>query len=186
METPCTDMICNNIEYRPKPYSDILFRTAWIYFIASVYGLHKQKYDLAIYTGIVWLTSLNYWNNPNSQFNCYLDMLVVKTGILYHLIRAPDSPNYMTFYSIFNTGLLCYIPSRYFFKKNIVIATISHAGLHLITGAGLIYLYSTKVKPLSTSYLLKYVKHIDLITIPCIALLSTSSNSILSHLPYFE
>ena len=182
MKTPCTDMICH-----PKPYSDVLFGTAWIYFIASVYGLHKKKYDLAIYTGVVWLTSLNYWNNPSSRFNYYVDITAVRSGILYHLIRAPDSPNYMTFYSIFNTGLLCYIPSRYFYNKNkYILSTISHAGLHLITGAGLIYLYSTKVKSLSTSYLLKYVKDIDLITIPCIALLSTSSNSILSHLPYFE
>ena len=124
-----------------------------------------KKYDLAIYTGLVWLTSLNYWNNPSSRFNYYVDITAVRSGILYHLIRAPDSPNYMTFYSIFNTGLLCYIPSRYFYNKNnYILSTISHAGLHLITGIGLIYLYSTKIKSLSTSYLLKYLKDIDLIT----------------------
>lgn len=155
-------MICH-----PKPYSDILFRTAWIYFIASVYGLYKKKYDLATYTGVIWLTSINYWKNPKSRFNYYIDVTAVRSGIMYHLIRAPDSSQYINFYTIFNTGLLCYIPSRYCLtQKNYILSTVSHAGLHLITGVGLIYLYSTKMTPLSKSYLLHYVQYYSLLSKP--------------------
>ena len=158
----CADIICH-----PKPYSDVLFRTAWIYFIASVYGLYKKKYDLATYTGVVWLTSINYWKNPKSLFNYYIDITAVRSGIIYHLIRAQDSLNYVKFYTIFNTGLLCYIPSRYCLnQKNYILSTVSHAGLHLITGVGLIYLYSTKMTPLSKTYLLHYIQHYSLLSKP--------------------
>ena len=151
---PCDDVVCH-----PKPYANILFVTSWIYFIASSYGFYKKKYDLATYTGLVWVTSVNYWNNPSSRFNYYLDITTVRTGILYHLIRAMDSPNYMTFYKIFNTGLLCYIPSRYYYSiKKYIASTISHAGLHLITGAGLIYLYSKPVRPLLQSYFIEQLR----------------------------
>ena len=156
MNTECT-IICH-----PKPYSDVLFYTSWIFFIASVYGTYKKIYDLSIYTGLLWLSSIHYWNNPSIKLNYYLDAGIARSGIIYHLLRAPDCPNYKTFYAIFNTGLVCYLPSRYFFlKQNYLASTIYHAGLHLITGVSVIYLYSKTVKPLSESYLLDYYKKIS-------------------------
>ena len=146
-------MICH-----PKKYCNMLYNTSWIYFISSVFGIYKEKYDLAIYTGLVWLTSINYWNNPRDPFNYYLDISVVRSGVLYHLLRGVDSPNYIVFYKIFNSGLFFYIPSRYFFnKKQYYISTISHANLHIITGIALIYLYNTEVESLSNSKIIQLI-----------------------------
>ena len=148
----------NNILCHPTEYSIILYKTSWIYFFASLFGFYKKKYDLATYTAFVWITSINYWNNPKNRMSYYLDITAVRSGILYHLIRAPDAKKFLTFYKIFNTGLLCYIPSRYYFnKKNWSASTISHGSLHIITGIGLIYLYSNKIKPLNKSYLLSFL-----------------------------
>ena len=125
-----------------------------------------KKYDLATYTGMVWLNSINYWKNPKSRFNYYIDVTAVRSGIMYHLIRAPDSSKYIIFYTILNTGL-CYISSRYCLnQKNYILSTVSHAGLHLITGVGLIYLYSTKMTPLSKTYLLHYIQYYSLLSKP--------------------
>ena len=144
----------------PKTIFGYFISNCMDYFIASVYGLYKKKYELATYTGVVWLTSINYWKNPKSRFNYFIDVTAVRSGIIYHLIRAPDSSQYINFYTIFNTGLLCDIPYRYCLtQKNYILSTVSHAGLHLITGVRLIYLYSTKMTPLSKSYLLHYIQY---------------------------
>ena len=64
---------------------------------ALLFGFYKKIYDLATYTSIVWLTCLNYWNNPKKKFNYYyLDIITVRSGILYHIIRVPDAENYLT------------------------------------------------------------------------------------------
>lgn len=152
------DSICNDISCHPTKYSIILYKTSWIYLFASLFGFYKKIYDLAIYTSIVWLTCLNYWNNPKNKFNYYLDIIAVRSGILYHIIRAPDAENYLTFYKIFTIGLLFYIPSRYYFiKEKWLLSTIFHAGLHIITGISLIYLYSNKIKSFYKSYLLSLI-----------------------------
>ena len=148
-----SSMVCH-----PVKYSSILYKTSWVYLIASLVGFYNKKYDLAIYTGLGWLTSINYWKNPDCSWCYNLDILTVRTGITYHLIRAVDCPNYMTFYNIFNSGLLCYIPSRYLCnKKQYFSSTIFHAATHLITGIGLIYLYLNDVKPFSQSYIFSYI-----------------------------
>ena len=137
------------------PYSIILYCTSWVYYFAMLVGLDQEIYDLAIYTGLVWLTSINYWRDPNTSWRYYLDITTVRSGILYHLIRGVDSTNYTMFYIIFITGLVCYIPSRYYYNhKAFIISTIYHALLHIITGVALIYLYTHNIKPLTESYLL--------------------------------
>lgn len=141
---------------RPKSYSNILYCTSWIYYFAMLVGLYHDIYDLAIYTGAVWLTSINYWREPDTSWRYYLDITTVRSGILYHLIRGMDSDDYKIFYLILVSGLICYIPSRcYYNHKAFIISTAFHALLHLITGIGLIYLYSHPVKSLTESYLLK-------------------------------
>lgn len=83
-----------------------------------------------------------------------LDIIVVRSGILYHLIRGFDCNNYIAFYMIFISGLVCYIPSYYYcYKKEYLISTIYHALLHIITGIGLIYLYIHNVVPIRKSYI---------------------------------
>jgi len=140
---------CNIIHY-PNPYTNILYYTSYIYFFNAIYGLSNHIYDLASYTGLVWLTSINYWSNPTIKYNYYLDIITVRSGIIYHLFRALDATNYFYFYIIFITGLLFYIPARYFCsKEQYFISTIFHANMHIITGISLFYLYSNKIKPLS-------------------------------------
>ena len=151
--------IHNNIivECHPKPYSIILYCTSWIYYFAMIVGLYQEIYDLSLYTGAVWLTSINFWRDPDLSWRYYLDIIVVRSGILYHLIRGFDCNNYITFYSILISGLVCYIPSYYYcYKKEYLISTIYHALLHIITGIGLIYLYIHNVVPIRNSYIWKY------------------------------
>ena len=138
---------CYKIHY-PNPYSIILYFTSYIYYFAALYGISNHIYDLGYYTGLVWLTSINYWYNPTIKYNYYLDIITVRSGIIYHLFRALDATNYFYFYIIFITGLLFYIPARYFCTKDqYLFSTLSHASMHIITGIGLFYLYSNKIKP---------------------------------------
>ena len=53
-----------------------------------IVGLYQEIYDLSLYTGAVWLTSINYWREPDLSWRYYLDITVVRSGILYHLIRG--------------------------------------------------------------------------------------------------
>ena len=82
------------MECHPKPYSNILYCTSWIYYFAMIVGLYHEIYDLSLYTGAVWLTSINFWRDPDLSWRYYLDIIVVRSGILYHLIRGFDCNNY--------------------------------------------------------------------------------------------
>ena len=48
---------------------NMLWSTSWITLYPTLMALHRKQYDMALGTGMVFLTSLNYWKDPTNQMN---------------------------------------------------------------------------------------------------------------------
>jgi hypothetical protein len=91
----------------------------------------------------IWATSLLYWRHPTYGFRRNLDMIVVPTGIIYHIYRAWYTHVWLQFYLFLGFGLSFYPLSCYLHwkQKDIEMATLSHAMVHIIPNSAVIFLY---------------------------------------------
>ena len=48
---------------------NMLWSTSWITLYPTLMALHRKQYDMALGTGVVFLTSLNYWKDPTNEMN---------------------------------------------------------------------------------------------------------------------
>ena len=67
---------------------NILWATSWIAIYPTFHAIKKEKYDLALATGIVFLTSINYWRDPSQNKNRLIDIMTVRSVLLFQLYKS--------------------------------------------------------------------------------------------------
>ena len=115
-----------------------------------------MHYNLAIVPGSVFITSIHYWKRPDYSYRRYLDMVVVKTALIYQNYVAYNAEYSTIYYTILLFALLSYpVGIYYYHKKDYWKSTYAHISLHIIANVGNIVLYSGYINN-STLNLIKH------------------------------
>ena len=124
-----------------EQYSNI-YNTSFLSLGSSIYALHNRQFALALCSGSVFLTSINYWRKPDYSWRRYLDMGVVKSVLLYQLYTAYGSPYMMQYYSLTGAAVGVYGLGVYYYKKNLHWhSTYAHCLLHIVANIANVILY---------------------------------------------
>jgi hypothetical protein len=135
----------------------MLCKTSFATLVSSIYACYTGNYDLAIVTGTLFLTSINYWRLPTHCWRRNVDLCVVYSTLIYQSIRAINAQYATAHYTILLTGIMCYPIGIYYYKKKQHWAsTYFHSGLHIITNIANLVLYSGHIVPFSETIALFY------------------------------
>ena len=111
---------------------------------SCIYALYKEHYDLALVPAGVFLTSVNYWRNPTYSWRRNLDIVYVKTGLSYQIIRAYGSEYDKLYYIVVFLGISSYMLGIFYYKKKLYWhSTYAHIMLHILGNISNIILYSS-------------------------------------------
>ena len=126
--------------------SRFLWNISWFSLVSALFASFMGKYDLAIVPGSVFITSLNYWRDPDYSWRRWLDMGVVITTCAYQGIRAYSAENARIYYCIMGLAASCFPIGCYFYSlKMLWPSTLCHAGVHIFGNMANIILYSGRV-----------------------------------------
>ena len=112
----------------------------------SAYGFYKGVYDVALLVGLVFTTSIIYWNDPEIGLRRYIDNIAVFALILYIYTKIRNKKNNIKYFIIFSLIVLCSFIFYYYKinKRNIQMALYSHIIIHLLANLSFIILYNDK------------------------------------------
>jgi hypothetical protein len=135
-----------------RKYYSCIFRVSFLSFLASIYALHCECYELAAVPGGVFLTSVNYWRRPIYGWRRNLDMGYVAAALTYQNYRAYHAYYYtmnlehsfaLLYYALMLFGIGCYPASIYLYKKkDLWRSTYVHCLLHIVGNIANMVLYS--------------------------------------------
>jgi len=125
-----------------KEQYTLIYKFSYLSLISSIYATYNNHYHLAICPGSIFITSIYYWKNPDYSYRRYLDMVVVKTSIIYQYYMSYNA-QYMIIYNIILTlGILGYIIGIYYYhKKDYWKSTYADISLHILENIANIILY---------------------------------------------
>jgi hypothetical protein len=134
-----------------------IWQLSFLSLISSLYAIYKGYYDLALVPGGIFLTSINYWRNPDYSWRRILDMTYIKFAVIYQIIRAYQS-QYSTLYYMILFISICWYPIGIYFykKKSFWLSTYSHCILHIIANISNYILYSGYIVPISENPIFSY------------------------------
>eukprot|EP01070_Trichotokara_eunicae_P003233 Trichotokara_eunicae@DN3226_c0_g1_i1.p1 len=127
-----------------EEYSHRLYKTSFLMIIPSALGFTVGPRNLALWSFIVFLTSVNYWRMPQTGFRRLLDMICVQVGMMIHIcMLVKASTNYALFYlSAIALSGVSYTRARHYGKNgDFNNSTKWHASLHLIAAGANSFLY---------------------------------------------
>ena len=123
-----------------------LWRLSWLTLGSSIYSGYRGYYDLSLSSGVVFLTSINYWRNPDYSYRRYLDIVCVHSALALHLYRAYYASNYLPYYMINGLAMVSYpIAIYYYKKKHYWKSVISHGFVHIFANIANYFLYSGSI-----------------------------------------
>jgi len=126
----------------------LIYRISYISLFSTLYATYNTHYNLALCPGSIFLTSIHYWKKPDYSYRRYLDMVVVKSAIIYQYYMAYNAQYAILHYSIFTLGILAYPVGIYYYnKKDYWKSTYAHITLHLLANIASIILYSGYIQP---------------------------------------
>jgi hypothetical protein len=129
----------------PEQYK-LIYNISFLCLISSIYAVYQKHYVLSIVPGGVFLTSINYWRYPDYSWRRYLDMICVKSALLYHLYRAYNSQYMIHYYSLVLFAVSMYPLGIYFYRKKLLWhSTYAHCILHITGNISAIILYSGRI-----------------------------------------
>jgi hypothetical protein len=119
----------------PEQYN-IIWTSSWIPLFPTIEAIKRKQYDLAFGTGVVFLTSINYWRNPIDSWRKDLDIFCVRSLALYQLYKSVITGKYnYLFYTV--PGIISYyIGLNYYKNKQTWTYIYFHLGLHILANMG--------------------------------------------------
>jgi hypothetical protein len=115
---------------------NMLWSTSWITLYPTLMALHRKQYDMALGTGMVFLTSLNYWKDPTNQMNRLIDVTTVRCVLLYQLYSSIVKKKRL-FWIFASTGVTSYLVGCHFYRQDkLWLYTYCHFGLHILGNCG--------------------------------------------------
>ena len=127
------------------PYNQyiLIYRFSFITFFTFLYALYMKLYIISIFTGSIFLTSINYWKKPTYSYRRTLDIVVVTTTISCQHYLAYNSQYQEIYYFLFLIAKILYLLGKYYYnKKEYLISTYLHISFQAISNFATIILYS--------------------------------------------
>jgi hypothetical protein len=125
----------------------LIYKISYLSLLSSLYAAYNTHYNLALCNGSIFLTSIHYWKKPDYSYRRYLDMIIVKSSVIYQYYIAYNAQYSIIYYIIFTIGLLAYSCGIfYYYKKDYWKSTYAHIILHLMGNIASIILYSGNIK----------------------------------------
>ena len=129
----------------PEQYN-ILWTSSWIPLFPTMEAIKRKQYDLAIGSGAVFLTSINFWNNPINSWRKTLDMWTVRSVFLYQSYKAITNKNYMYFAYSLSAITSYYVGEYYYIHNQSWKSVYCHFALHLLANFGCFFLLNNNLK----------------------------------------
>ena len=115
----------------PEQYN-YLWKTSWCTLLTSIYAFYRGHYSFSVWTGSVFITSINYWRKPDYSWRRYADMALVKLCLAYNVYYAYNKENRMPYYIIIGTSACFYPLGIYFHKQGKYWhSTYAHSMIHI-------------------------------------------------------
>jgi hypothetical protein len=86
----------------------MLYKSSYITLLGIFSAIYNKYYDLALTDILMFITSINYWRNPNIILNRNIDISCVNIFILYQLIRAYEAEYAIQTYICATMGVIFY------------------------------------------------------------------------------
>jgi len=130
------------------PQYHYLWRCSFLSLIAASYALYRGHYDLALVPGGVFLTSINYWRKPDYSWRRTLDIVYVKSALMYQNYIALNA-EYGKLYIAMMILTVCFYPVGIYFYKHEKYwhSTYAHSVLHIGGNLANVILYSGYIVP---------------------------------------
>jgi len=125
-----------------KAQYTLIYKTSHLALLTSFYIAYKEKYKIAILPACIFLTSINYWRRPDSEYRRYLDIVTVVSAISYNHYLVYNSKYAAIYYMIMLLAKLSYICGKYYEEKDNWKSTYAHIGLHVLANTACIVVYS--------------------------------------------
>ena len=125
-----------------KKYYINLYRSSCLFLISFLYAVYRKHYAVSIAPGMIFITSINYWRNPDYSWRLDVDRTVVRTAILYQTIMAYNAEYAKPYYLVFTAALLYPLGQYYFDKGDYWKYTYIQMTCHILANVGNIILYS--------------------------------------------
>ena len=120
-----------------------IYNTSYLLLTSFFYAIYRNHYNLAIVPGSVFISSIHYWKKPDYSYRRYLDMTIVKMGLVYQCYIAYNAEYGNMYYILVSTAMMFYPVGIYYYnKKDYWKSTYSHIILHLVANVANIVLYS--------------------------------------------
>ena len=137
----------------------ILYKSSYITLFGIFSAIYNKYYDLALTDIIIFITSINYWTNPNIILNRNIDISCVNIFILYQLIRAYEAEYVIQSYICVAISLIfyrisCKLSNRHLHWQ----ATYAHIMVHIFMNMGSIILHSGHIVPIQYNKIVLYLK----------------------------
>uniref|UniRef100_A0A6C0E706 Uncharacterized protein n=1 Tax=viral metagenome TaxID=1070528 RepID=A0A6C0E706_9ZZZZ len=122
---------------------ELILKFSFLSLGTSMYAVYNGRYDFAMCSGGVFLTSINYWKNPTYSWRRNLDILYVNFVLMYQIYHAYESKYMMEYYVLMFSAISFYPIGHYYYaKKRYWISTYAHCALHFFANLGNLVLYS--------------------------------------------
>jgi hypothetical protein len=130
------------------PQYNYLWRCSFLSLIAASYALYRGHYDLALVPGGVFLTSINYWRKPDYSWRRTMDIVYVKSSLMYQNYIALNA-EYGRIYIMLMLITICFYPVGIYFYKHEKYwhSTYAHSVLHIGGNLANVILYSGYIVP---------------------------------------
>lgn len=122
--------------YNSEQYN-ILWGSSWIALFPTITAIKNKKYDLALCTGGVWISSLLYWKYPINNWKRMLDLILVRCCFSYQLLKSFELNKHHIFIPISMIGIgNYYVGCNFYNGGNRWISVYCHLGLHIFANIG--------------------------------------------------
>lgn len=116
--------------------SNILWATSWITLYPTVRAIQQNKYDLALGTGAIFLTSINFWKDPSNYMNKIIDITMVRCVFVQQLYKSILDRN-INYWILITASISCYLLGcKYYNNHNYWAYTYCHMSLHILSNFG--------------------------------------------------
>jgi hypothetical protein len=134
---------CNKTPLVCRKQALYMFCISWLFGITSIYAIYRGHYVVAIPNTAVFLSSLNYWQNPTVGWRRTLDMITVQIAIMWVCILSTQATYATRFYCMLAFGLSFYPIGVFFYQRGeIYMSTLIHSYAHIFCNLALFILYS--------------------------------------------
>ena len=126
-----------------------LYKASFLSLFTSLYAIYNKHYDIALVPFSIFCTSINYWRKPDYSYRRYIDIICVKAGLSYQIIRSYNAQYSNLYYMTLFIAIYFYVLGVHYYNKKLYwYSTYSHSMLHIIANISNIILYSGHIPPL--------------------------------------